>query len=172
MRSLVWPRIAARNTDSATAFAGNPGPGGPGSTVGLRSASSAAGESTASILARASAAARPRISSPRCLEVDDGELGAARLGEHREAGGGIDDERRAEDDEEVASERRRLGPRHLVARHRLAERDGCRLDQPAAIAAGGNLVAPEEALLQHRELVAQPAIEAGGIARITVQLDD
>src|SRR5258708_13065322 len=67
----------------------------------------------------------------RRLAIDDGEPGAARLGEHGKAGGRIDDERRAEDDEEIAVEGRRFGARHGLPPHPPPHRNGPPLATPA-----------------------------------------
>src|SRR5258708_7110795 len=83
----------------------------------------------------------------RRLAIDDGEPGPALLDEHGKAGGRIDDERRAEDDEEIAVEGRRLGARHGVPRHRLAQRNRRRLADAAPAPPGGDPVSAQETLL-------------------------
>ena len=93
------------------------------------------------------------------------------LGQRREAVGRIDHQRRAQHQEEVAGQRLGLGPRHRSLRHRLAERDGGGLDDAAAVAARRQVAGGLVERLQVGQLVAQAALQAGGVAGVAVQLD-
>ena len=94
------------------------------------------------------------------------------LRQFRECGGGIDDERGAGDDEEIGGERLGLGAAHRRGRHRLAERDRRGLDEAAAVVADGGGLVALEGPTQRLELVASRAVEAMGVGRVAVQLDD
>ncbi len=105
------------------------------------------------------------------LAVEDDELRPGALGERRKARRRIDHQRRAGGEEEVARQRLLLAAPHRLERHRLTERDGRRLHDPAALVAPGERLVALEGRQDRLELEATLAVEAAGIGGVAVELD-
>ena len=106
------------------------------------------------------------------LAVDDDERGAVALGHQRESGRRPHHQRRADGEKQVAAARQFFGPAHRLPRHRLAERHRRRLDEAAAGAIRRVAAVALEPRAHRLDLVADAAVEAGGVGRVAVQLDD
>src|SRR5262245_29665803 len=102
--------------------------------------------------------------------VDDDKLGALTLRQYGEPRCRIDHQRGASDQEEIAGKSGLLRAQHLIFGHWLPERNGRRLDEPAAEAAVRNRAILFEAHAQRRDLVPGAASETFGISGIAVQL--
>ena len=105
--------------------------------------------------------------------IDDDQPGAVALGHQRKPAAG-----QTTSDEPIARNRSQAsvsacGAPHRVFRHRLTERDGRGLDEAAARRAIRRAaVGRVQALAHPRQFVALLAIEAEGVGRVAVQLDD